>query len=80
MEEVHVNLKNQLGEWVAKCEEASSYPVGVDRLRAIEEFCVSFVPEDVAEDEMKEYAKGLGDDDVRKIILIAIRMHEFCGI
>lgn len=64
MEDVHTNLKTRLGEWVAKCEVASSFPVGEDRLRAIESFCVSFVPEDVAEDEMKEYAKTLGDDDV----------------
>lgn len=65
MEDVHVNLKTQLGEWVAKCEIANAFPVGEERLKAIEEFCVSFVPEDVAEDEMKEYAKSLGDDDVR---------------
>jgi hypothetical protein len=64
MEQVHANLKTQLGEWVAKCDEASSFPVGEDRLRTIESFCTSFVPEDVVEDEMKEYAKSLGDDDV----------------
>jgi hypothetical protein len=63
-EEVNDNLKSQLGEWVAKCQIASEFPVGEDRLKAIESFCRSFVPEDVLEDEMKEYAKSLADDDV----------------
>lgn len=66
MEEVHVNLKGHLGEWVSKCQIASEFPIGEERLRAIEAFCTSFVPGDVEEDEMKEYAKSLADDDVRK--------------
>ena len=64
MDEVHDNLKTILGEWVSKCQIASEFPLGAERLQAIESFCSNFVPEDVDEDEMKEYAKSLADDDV----------------
>lgn len=78
MADVHPNLKIRLESWAIKCNEASSFPLGVDRLRTIECFCASFVPEDVAEDEMKEYAKSLGDDDVRiaisSFLLAVIRL------
>lgn len=64
LQEVPVALSARLADWAATCKLASDFPVGEDRLAAIETFCVSFVPGDVAEDEMKEYAKSLGDDDV----------------
>lgn len=63
-----MNLKILLGEWVAKCQVASEFPLGEERLKAIESFCSNFVPADVNEDEMKEYAKSLADDAVSALM------------
>ena len=43
---------------------------GEERLKAIEEFCTSFVPQDVNTEDMKHYAKSLEDDEVSDDLML----------
>ena len=59
------NLQQQLEVWVEKCALALELPSNSpERLEAIKEFCRVFVPPDISEEDMTDYASNLAADEV----------------
>jgi hypothetical protein len=59
------NLQNQLSRWVELCGEVESISDPSEKRNKMIEFCRTFVPGDVTEDEMTDYAESLiGDEEL----------------
>ena len=58
-------LQDKLDQWVATIRSVVAEENGsTSRLQAIINFCQSFVPSDITEDDLDHYAQSLADDEV----------------
>jgi hypothetical protein len=63
-------LKQQLERWRAQIDEAIDCRIANDRFRLILDFCKTFVPLDVNDDDTDHYAQNLANDEVFIINII----------
>ena len=59
----NLNLQNQLSRWVELCGEVESSSDPSEKRNKMIEFCRCFVPGDVTEAEMTDYAESLISDE-----------------